>query len=244
MCWSAEVSVAMVGVGVTATAVTYLRAERPAIWLTLAYFTVMEALQVWGYAVVDQCGTPSNQTVTVLSDLHIVLQPFLINAFAMEMVPHSVMRRARVWVYAACALSAGVMLLQIAPLTGVGPCLPGSPLCGEQWCTVSGTWHIGWQVPYNGLMTNVENQLGLASGFPTYMITAFALPLVYGAWRFVLLHAVTGPVLAWMLTDNPNEMPAVWCLFSIAILLIALSPLVRRSVETETWWGRSVQSAT
>ncbi len=59
---------------------------------------------------------------------------------------------------------------------------------------------------------------------------AFILPLVYGAWRFVLFTYVAGPVAAITLTTDPNEMPAIWCLFSIGLLLISLSPLVRHRV--------------
>lgn len=241
MCWSMEASAAMVGLGVAATAVTCLRRDAPAIWLTLGYFTAMEGLQVWGYSVLDQCGTTSNQTVTVLSYLHIVMQPFFINAFAMELVPATVKRRARLWVFGACLVSALVMLLQIAPLATAGFCLPGTPLCADQWCTVSGNWHIAWEVPYNGLVLPFEHYIGVYAGFPTYMIAAFIVPLVYGAWRFVLIHAIAGPILAWSLTQNPNEMPAIWCLFSIAILLIGLSPLVRKTMSTTHWWGRTVQ---
>ena len=50
MCWSATASIAMVGIGVVATGVTAARGEPRAIWLTLGYFTVMEALQATGYA--------------------------------------------------------------------------------------------------------------------------------------------------------------------------------------------------
>lgn len=211
-----------------------------AIWITLGYFTIMEALQVAGYLVLDQCGTPANKTVTLLSYLHIVFQPFFINAFAMELVPAPVRRRVRVGVMALCAVSASVMLAQVLPASVLGTCQPGTPLCAEAWCTVSGTWHIAWDVPYNGLLTGFEAWIGSQSGFPTYMVTVFVLPLLYGAWRFVLLHAVSGPVLAWALTSNPNEMPAVWCLFSIAILVMSLSPAIRRTVSANTWWGYPV----
>jgi hypothetical protein len=80
MCWSSEASLVMTGVGLAATVVTYRRGDLPAIWMTLGFFTFMEALQVWGYAVVDQCGAPSNQAVTVLSYLHIAVESFFINA--------------------------------------------------------------------------------------------------------------------------------------------------------------------
>ncbi|WP_245626859.1 DUF5765 domain-containing protein [Aestuariivita boseongensis] len=230
----------MTGLGFAATAVTYRRGATPAIWGTLGFFTFMEALQVWGYMVLDQCGTASNETVTRLSYLHIVVQPFFINAFAMELIPSAVKQRVRMWVFGACAVSSLIMLVQIAPVPALGDCAPGSPLCGERWCTVSGDWHIAWDVPYNGLLVPLDKALGMSSGFPSYMVAAFLLPLLYGAWRFVLMHALAGPILAASLTTNPNEMPAVWCLFSIAILLIGLSAPIRRVVSTERWWGRDV----
>ena len=231
MCWNAEVSIVMVGLGTVATAISYQRDHPPAFWLTLAFFTVMEALQVAGYAVLDQCGSTTNQSVTVLSYLHIAVQPFFINAFALELVPKTAKKKTRKLVFGVCALSSVVMLLQIMPVSQLGSCRPGSALCGERWCTVSGDWHIAWDVPYNGLLVPIEDALRIYSGFPTYLIAAFMLPLFYGAWRFVIMHAVLGPILAAALTTNPNEMPAIWCLFSIAILLIALSPAVRRQVS-------------
>lgn len=137
------------------------------------------------------------------------------------------------WLLGAAAVSSAVMLPQLAPAEQFCHCLPGTPLCGATLCTVSGSWHIAWNVPYNCLFVPFETSIGLYAGFPAYMVTVFLLPLFYGAWRFVLLHAVGGPIL----TDNPNEMPAVWCLFSIAILLIALCPTVRRGVTAQRWWG-------
>ena len=241
MCWSMEASAGLVVAGAVSTTVTYKRGDNAAIWGTMAYFTAMEALQVAGYLVIDDCGTTSNKSVTLLSYLHIVFQPFVINWFAMELVPDPVKHKVRGWVYALCGVSAGVMLIQILPWPALGQCHPGSPLCGAEYCTVSGNWHIAWQVPYNGFMLAYDDALGTNVGFPTYMFAAFILPLVYGAWRFVLIHALAGPILASFLTDNPNEMPAVWCLLSIAILCIGLSPFVRRSVETNTWWGYAME---
>jgi len=236
MCWSATASLAMVGLGGVATIVTLRRGEPKAIWLTIGYFTAMEALQAAGYAVVDQCGSSSNQSITLLSYLHIVFQPFFINAFAMELVPAPVKARLRRTVFALCGLSAAVMLLQLVPSPWAGLCRPGDVLCGPALCLTSGDWHIAWDIPYNGLMLPLENLIGIHAGFPTYMLTAFLLPLAYGAWRFVVFHAVAGPILASFLTTNPNEMPAIWCLFSIGLLLIAISPLIRRKFETTTWW--------
>lgn len=240
MCWSVEASAAMVVAGTVATGIAYRQKQPSGIWVALGYFTVMEGLQLAGYGVLDQCDAASNKTVTVLSYLHIVFQPLIINLFAMELVPEPVKHRMRNWVFGICAASAAIMLAQLIPLASFGQCVPGTPLCGERFCTVSGSWHIAWDVPYNGLLQPFERAIGFQSGFPSYMVAVFLLPLVYGAWRFVLVHLVTGPILAWSLTSDPNEMPAVWCLFSIIILFIALSPLVRRTVSARTWWGVTV----
>ena len=237
MCWSVEASVAMVGFGSVATGLAWHRGQPAAIWGTLGYFTAMEALQVAGYGVLDQCGTPQNRAVTLLSYLHIVFQPIVINLFVLQLVPAQVRQRVQGWVLGLAGVSAAVMLLQLVPVEAFGRCVPGQPLCGDQLCTVSGTWHIAWDIPYNGLLVPLESAFGFGSGFPTYMVAVFVLPLLYGAWRFVLLHVFAGPVLSWMLTSDPNEMPAVWCLFSIMILCVGLSPALRRTVSSRTWWG-------
>jgi hypothetical protein len=237
MCWSPEASVAVASIGAVATVVAARRGAPAAIWGTLAYFSAMEGLQVAGYAVIDQCGTRANEAVTLLSYLHIAFQPLVINLFALNLVPAPVRTRVSVWVLGLSALTVAVMLLQILPLADLGRCLPGAPLCGEALCTKSGNWHIAWAIPYNGLFVPIESFLGTNFGFPAYMLCVFALPLAYGAWRFVALHLLAGPVLARLITDNPNEMPAVWCLFSIAILCIGLSSFVRQAVSARNWYG-------
>jgi len=228
MCWTMGVSAAMVALGGTATVVTARRGDAPAIPMTLGYFTAMEALQVAGYAVIDSCDSPVNQTVTLLSMLHIVFQPLVINAFAMELVAKPVSLRMKSLVFTLCALSSILMLLQLYPFEWAGGCAPGSNLCAERMCTVSGDWHQAWDVPYNGLMVSIDAMIGLNWGFPSYILVTFLLPLLYGAWRLVLFHVLAGPLLAGQLTTNPNEIPAIWCLFSIAIVMIALSPAIRR----------------
>lgn len=237
MCWSMQASVLMTGVGAAAALWSWHRKDPKAIWMTLGYFTGMEALQVAGYGVLNECGTPANEAVTLASYLHIVFQPVFINAFAMELVPKSVKQRVKYWVYLICALSAVIMLAQLVPWPFAGSCRPGSPLCASNLCTVSGNWHIAWNIPYNGLLLPIENAFGIYAGFPTYMIATFVLPLVYGAWRLVLMHAIVGPILAWSLTNNPNEMPAVWCFFSIVILVLGLSLRARTAMTANRWWG-------
>jgi len=176
--------------------------------------------------VVDVCGSLANQSITVLSYLHIAFQPIFISAFAMAIAPVVVSPRMRRWVFALSGAATALMLLRLVPIDLFGQCRPGTALCGPAFCVISGNWHIGWEIPLNGL----SSRIGLSTEFPEYMLAVFVMPLFYGAWRFVVFHALAGPVLAMTLTSNPNEMPAIWCLFSVGLMLIAMSPLIRYRV--------------
>jgi hypothetical protein len=231
MCWGPGVSATIVGIGVVATAVTVKRGTPLAFSVAIAWFTLMEALQFAGYLVINQCDNPVNQMVTLLSILHIVFQPFFINAFSLELVPAAVRRKARVPVYTLCGVSSAIMLLQLYPFPWAGSCAPNVNMCGSPLCTVSGNWHLAWNVPYNGLMVGFDQMIGMKWGFPSYMFVSFLVPILYGAWRFTLFHAIFGPLLAARLTGNVNEVPAVWCLFSLGLVLMALNPVFRQNFE-------------
>jgi hypothetical protein len=243
MCWSFAASVTFLGVGAAATAASVSLRRPPAVSFALGYFTAMEGLQVWGYTVLDACGTPANQAVTLLSYLHIAFQPLVINAFALELVAPETKARARPWVMRFAALASLVMLVQLLPMPAAGSCRPGSVFCGAELCTVAGNWHIAWQIPYNGLLVPLEQALGTGSALHPYVLAIFLLPLAYGAWRFVLFNLFAGPVLASLLTNNPNEMPAVWCLFSIGIVLMCLSPWICARFARPGSWARPLAPA-
>jgi hypothetical protein len=60
-------------------------------------------------------------------------------------------------------------------------------------------------VPYNGMLVGVDRFFGIYVGFPSYMIATFLLPLIYGAWRFVLVHAVAGGRSGRCIDDKPKQ---------------------------------------
>ncbi len=229
MCWSEGASLAMVGVGAVATVVTARRGEPKAIPATLAFFSVMEALQVGGYWVIDECTSTANQSFTLLSYVHIALQPIFINAFGMAIAPRYVTPAIRRLVFLLASLATILVLMRLVPFGWAGQCRPGDVLCGEALCTISGNWHLGWTVPLND-MWGFTGGFREAVPFPAYLFAVLVVPLIYRAWKFVLYHAMLGPLLAMMLTDNPNEMPAIWCLFSVGLVLIGMVPGIRQRV--------------
>ena len=239
MCWNGQASAVLAAAGLSTTAYAAYRKDPAAIWVPLAYFSLMELLQAFTYSVIDECALPSNQIATLLGYLHITFQPFFINMVSMYFIPDQVRVRITPAVYAVCFISTIVMLFQLYPFAWAGHCDPSMPLCGERLCSVHGNWHIAWEVPTNG-MGNPFSRSPF-HGFPTYVIAGFALPVLYGSWRMTLYHFILGPWLAHLTTNNITEWPAVWCLLSIGLLTIALKTPVRGILHVRRWllWPRS-----
>lgn len=228
MCWGIEVTGAMVALGVGGAAISWRREDPAALPLTMLYFAGMEGLQLAGYLVIDRCGTPQNQAVTALSMLHIILQPVVLTLFMLAAFRPDMGGKGRAWIIGLSILASAVMLAQMVPWPWTTGCTSGRPLCGTVLCTVSGTWHLAWDVPYGNLLETVDLAVGTNFGFPSYFLAVFVMPLFYGAWRFALFNMLVGPVASNLLTRDPNEAPAVWCLTAIFILGVVLMPGARQ----------------
>ena len=231
MCWSGEASTVWAAIGFTASAYAAYKKEDRALYVPLIYFSLMEALQAYTYLYINQCDAPENQIATLLGYLHITFQPFFINMISMYFIPSEVRRKVELPVYTLCFASSIFMIIQLYPFDWAGQCLEGvRELCGSRLCSVSGNWHIAWDVPTNAIGNYFaeSNFRPFKAGYFTYVFVAFMLPLIYGSWRFTIYHYFMGPFLARMLTDDLNERPAVWCLLSIGFLLIVAKTPIRK----------------
>lgn len=231
MCWNGQASATLATLGFASTTYVAIKGEDKSLWIPLAYFSLMEMLQAVTYTVIDQCGLPLNQILTLLGALHIAFQPFFLNAFSMHFIPKQVRTRISPIVYALCFLGSILMLIKLYPFSWAGTCNIGyEPFCGEHLCSVSGNWHIAWQAPLNNMPWANWG----------YYIPVFVLPVIYGSWRFTLYHIIVGPTLARLLTDNINEWPAIWCLLSIGMLLVVIKTPIRQVLYPQKWWFWSV----
>lgn len=217
MCWSGEASLCVATVGVSGALWARAHGSPVGRWGTVLYFSTMELLQAATYLVIDKCGLPANQWLTRLSYAHIAFQPFFINLLAMSFIPSEKARKLRGWVMAICAIGAAAMMAKLYVPSPAWACDPSViPLCGANTCSFSGDWHIAWRL----YLSAVDGS------FLCYFIPAFLLPLFYGSWRWTLYHLLVGPVPAFFLTSNKDEMPAIWCLTSIGFLLaLHLKPI-------------------
>lgn len=240
MCWSGEASAALAVTGFASTVYFYRQGESKVLCMALAYFSLMELLQAYTYTVIDECFNPNNQIATFLGYMHIAFQPFFVNAVTMHFIPQPLRRRIAPYVYSACFGAATIFMMRIYPFDWASLCfdrfyqfLPGTdikfsmPFCGRQICSTSGQWHIAWAIPANGSIQMANS----------YVYAAFLLPLLYGSWKLVLYHLITGPLLAYLTTNNMNEWAAVWCLYSIGLLLLLIKTPVRRFLHVSSWYG-------
>jgi len=241
MCWSGEASAVLAAVGIGGTVYAMYKKEPMPLCLALGYFSLMELLQAFTYSVIDQCALPSNQIATLLGYLHIAFQPFFINAVSLHFINRNVAKKVAPFAYTICFISAIVMLIQVYPFEWAGMCSNHlRALCSDRLCSVSGSWHIAWDVPANGI-GNWLDQYRLLNGYLSYAIAGGLLPILYGSWRMTSYHLLMGPALAKLTTDNLNEWPAVWCLLSIGLLLVVVKTPVRKWLYVRHWplWPKS-----
>lgn len=250
MCWSGEASAVVAAIGIGSTAYAMVRREPLAITACLGYFSLMELLQAVTYTVVDQCGAPLNQVLTLLGYLHIAFQPFFINWISLYFVPEHVRRRVAPAVFTVCFACTVLMLLVIYPFPWAGACTRETAImCGQSLCSYMGSVHIAWMFPMNDMFQVVGGEnlaggenvgsLGYIANWWMYMVPAFLVPVLYGSWRMTLYHIIVGPLLAFLITGSGHEFPAVWCLLSIGFLLIVVKTPVRQMLFVDRWfWWR------
>lgn len=230
MCWNIEASAALTIAG--AAGVGYgLKTKQPKeLTYTLGYFTIMEAIQMLSYPVIDSCILPQNQFLTILAYIHVAFQPFFINMVMMYFIPKARRKKIAVYVYSLCGVATAFTLLQLYPFSWAGSCDPMVPFCGYPLCSSSGVWHLLWHVPLNGLTNSLVPMPFM--GLPGYTLAGIVLPFLYGSWRANVYHIFLGPTLAWFMTTSINEAAAVWCTFSIALLLSVLGErLIRKHLR-------------
>jgi hypothetical protein len=213
------------------------KGEARELWMPLGYFALMELLQAFTYTRIGQCSLASNKAMTLLGYIHVMFQPFFVNMIAMHFIPESIKRKIAAYVYGLCGAGVALFTLKLLDLPGTGLCHVGAePFCGAVSCSMNGNWHIAWQLPLNDLLSEAlagEWIRGLHSY--TYLGLGFALPVLYGSWRFTLVTFLLGPFIALLSTDNVNEFPAVWCLYSIALCLTVIKSPIRRYLRVSNW---------
>ncbi len=134
------------------------------------------------------------------------------------------------------------------PSDTFGQCAEHRAMCGAQFCTLPGNWHLAWEFPFNGWGNGfADSPNWLLRLFPNalvaYSLAVFIMPLLYGSWKIAAYQYLTGPVLVSRLTDNIDEAPAIWCLMSIGIVFLVMKTPLRQWMQVRHWvfWRENPQ---
>lgn len=193
----------------------------------LFFFTLMELLQAVSYMWLGQCDLSGNKFLTYAGFFHIAFQIPVANAFMLSFTSKKARKKWTRPVMIASFIGSFLLLTKLfVPLLWDAPkewmCKAGDALCGTDACTYKGTWHLAWRMPL----------LGYDPGNYMYFILVFFLPILYGSWRISVFHFIFGPLLASLLSPDRNEVAAIWCLFSIAVLIAVFFGPIKRWLET------------
>jgi len=179
--------------------------------LCIGYFAAMETLQAAQYTVVDQCDNPVNKVLTLLGFLHLAFQPFFVNMYLSCFMNKAQKKYKQLC--CALALFSGVLLTNRFWKTwGDIDCTNNiEPLCGPKLCSFQGDVHIAWQMP----MQHADQDY-FTPGFFTHFFTFYLPTYAIGMWPYTVFLLASGPFLGRVLTSHQDEIPAIWCFFSIA----------------------------
>lgn len=253
MCWSGEASGVLATLGLGTAFYLAKKGESRELWLPLTYFALMEVLQAFTYIYINQCNLPENKLLTLLGYIHIMFQPFFVNMAAMYFIPVYIKQRIASYVYGFCSIAVIFFAFKLYHFPWTSLCHVGrEPFCGPFACSLRGNWHIAWQLPLNDLLSSplIGHRINGLHSY-TYMLVGFIMPILYGSWRLILVTFMLGPFISALLTNNINEFPAVWCLFSIALCLTIIKSPLRKHLYAKSWFlypemfpGREIKNET
>mmetsp|Transcript_27121 Transcript_27121/g.94084 ORF Transcript_27121/g.94084 Transcript_27121/m.94084 type:complete len:338 (-) Transcript_27121:297-1310(-) len=187
--------------------------------VTVAYFALMETIQAAQYSVLGEqpeginhpnCQLWSNKALTWAGMIHLCFQPFFSNMFLTQFMSTAQRKQMRL-VLVLCLLG-GISMMNRFFVSSVDvPCTLGvEPLCGPHTCSFQGSTHVAWQMPLQHC-----DQDYFTPGFQLHFFLFFLPVFAMGMWRHTLFLLISGPIIGRLLTDHHDEIPAIWCFFSI-----------------------------
>jgi len=196
----------------------------------VAYFAAMETLQAFQYNWLDQCDNDMNKILTVLGFFHLAFQPFFANMYLTAYMTKGQKKYAPLIL--ALSLFGGILMCNRLWMSqGDFPCSYGiEPMCGLNTCTFRGHIHLAWQMP----MQHADQDY-FTPGFNMHFFLFYLPTFALGMWPLTLFLLFSGPFLGRALTQHQDEIPAIWCFFSIGQLFF---PLIHAYITKTAMFAR------
>lgn len=255
MCWSGEASASLAVLGFTAAAFEFKKMKTFKQTLNdkyafrgifIFYIAMIELLQALTYASIGSAKLMA--MYAFIAYLHACFQPLGMSLYYLSFIPKV---RRDAWLKYVLALSLITIGLMLSRLV-INPSLPGcfakacvpmtnpldalnplaylslSPCCSPHvFNSYMGQWHIAWSWALNDC----------AFFFLSYQFMFWLLPLCYGCYRIVIVFFIFGPLLSLSLSNQLNEIAAIWCLIAIALVCSVKVPFLERffTVRHTSW---------
>ena len=215
MCFSANMSLGLGLVGLTASSITFLDKSEP-FWVRLArfyaifHFSLMEFIQYFAYPVADQCGYGTNLFLSELSTYHISLQALAIMpALATYSSDKNALKKATLL---GVMLSSSFLIFSFLPkewqLFDISPNFIGNMVA----CLFMGKYHIGY---------NISSAFGLLVTHGSLFALAISGFVWKDNWRIGSYHfgmaIMTLFMPQWVFGVSTGEAAAMYCFYSIPI---------------------------
>lgn len=169
----------------------------------------MEILQYFQYKVINECDNKNNKFLTNLGYLHICFQPLFFNIWLFAFTKEPKFIFLYMSFFAGLLLASRLFFVKDNELCDVD----NEDLCGKRTCAVSGTRHIAWDIRLR------------ATGWLTPSISLhffmWVIPVLSNfQLKPILAMLLTGPYLGALITNNKNEVPAIWCYTVISQMIL------------------------
>jgi hypothetical protein len=171
----------------------------------------MEIIQFFQYKVINECNNDYNKFLTILGYIHICFQPLFFNLWLFAFTKNPNFTFLYMSFFAGLLLASRLFFVKDEELCDTN----NEPLCGEKTCSFSGNKHIAWNVR---LRAPGKYWFTPSIGLHFFM---WAIPvLTIFQLKPILALLMTGPYLAYFITNNIHEQPAIWCYMAIGQMLL------------------------
>jgi hypothetical protein len=167
---------------------------------------LMELIQYLQYFYIDDCDHVMNTLLTMIAYVHICFQPWMVTHFLSGCLQgrHS---RELAFTKQLCLVTAAALIGRLIIVYDACD-QTRMQMCGKQFCSYSGKYHIAWTFRF------ADPFIAAIPSWYIHLFMCWAPAFVLGCYAFLIPNMVSC-IIPYMLIEDINESPAVWCLFCL-----------------------------
>ena len=196
-----------------------------------AFLASKELLQLVLLAHSGDCNNLANRIATVLSWVHVALQPMSVLLFVSAFSRRPKLYDLPIGLSVVFAIFMATRLKELRPGGIKHACAgaradPALSMCRTRSCSKMGRHHVayGFQLESADLTSFIQVPTMFA-----YFLLSFWVPLLLGDWQLALVHGSAAVASSYAFRHDLGEAAAVWCLNSfwmgLLTLCVALVPI-------------------